>query len=76
MSEDETIIFEKDNGAWIPRKRFPALMNVDENEFHNTEFVGGNLKLTNSNIIFVSTSIWVVASIGETAIISGPVISF
>jgi|ETNmetMinimDraft_21_1059911.scaffolds.fasta_scaffold15952_2 hypothetical protein len=51
MSED-TLLEEKDNRAWIPRNRFPALMNVDKNDFNKTEFVSGDLKLTNSNIIF------------------------
>ena len=48
MSENETIIFvEKDNGAWIPRKRFPAhIVNG------GTSMTGGDLKLTTSKIIF------------------------
>ncbi len=46
MSEDD-IIFEKDNGAWIPRYYLPCL-----DKGKNVGLFGGSLKLTKKYIIF------------------------
>ena len=47
MSEDQIILIEKDNGAWIPRNYLPSL-----DKGQTGGIFGGSLKLTNSNIFF------------------------
>ena len=53
MSEDETIIFEKDNGAWIPSKRFPALMmgQVEGGPYSRVEQLEKMIELRNKGEI-------------------------
>ena len=46
MSQNETKIFEKDNGAWMPRNYLPSL---DKGHWG---VVGGDLRFTNTHILF------------------------
>ena len=49
MSENETKIFENDNGAWMPRNYLPSL---DKGNWKGGGIFGGDLKLTNTHILF------------------------
>ena len=54
MSEEkseETILLEKDNGAYLPRNYLPALNLYQE----GIGFTGGSLQLTKSYLIFENT---------------------
>jgi hypothetical protein len=46
---EQTIIFEEDNGAWLPRNYLPSL---DKGMGFQGGIFGGSLKLTNYNIFF------------------------
>jgi hypothetical protein len=50
MSENETKIFENDNGAWMPRNYLPSLDKG--HPWKGGGIFGGDLKLTNTHILF------------------------